>query len=105
MATGLKPTLLATLVLLPLFSAHAASVALQRAPVTVTKCEYDADRRANIIHATGKKWKEIIFESYDTKGDLCKRIRTNRNYIAAFTDLEEDGEEPAQAILKAIQPR
>lgn len=105
MTTGVKGALLAALSLFPLFTVQAASEALQRAPVTVTKCEYDADRRANTIYATGKKWKEIIFESYDTKGDLCKRIRTNREYIVAFTNLEEDGEEPAQAILKAIQPR
>ncbi len=105
MANCARAIFLAALLLIPSFSVKAASGDLQRAPVTVTKCEYDADRRANIIHATGKRWKEIIFESYDTKGDLCKRIRINRDYIVAFTSLEENGEEPAQAILRAIQPR
>lgn len=98
----LGASMLGALLLLPLYSQGAS---LDRARVTVIKCEYNPDSHSNVIVASGKKWKEITFEAYDTKGDLCKRIRLNRDYIIAYTELDESREDGPRALLKAIQPR
>lgn len=83
--------------------AHAADQ-IQRGSFEITACEYNADKQINLLKGRGKKG-EITFEMQNQAVDLCKRFKTGRQYIIAYTDLDEAVADGPTAILKRIQPR